>query len=127
MAGLTPPNQAISPQTPTRAFSSTFSSPGSSLRSDDEQIILEFGARYLRGGVAGENEPRCILDYGPDTQRRQGDYRQWEQGYEESWRKRRRGRRFGESHELWSMDVRNMDLALFEDQIERAIREAITK
>ncbi|KAF2086201.1 actin-like ATPase domain-containing protein, partial [Saccharata proteae CBS 121410] len=109
-----------------RSTSSTFGAPGS-FRSDEEHIILEFGARSLRVGLAGENKPRCSMGFGPEQQRRVGDYRRWVPGYETTSKKRKRGQEWGEEYELWRMDLRNVDLGLVEDKIERALREVVTQ
>ncbi|KAI9846700.1 MAG: hypothetical protein M1837_003755 [Sclerophora amabilis] len=122
-SGLLP----ASPHTPTRNFASLISSPSTSLRGDEECLVIEFGSRYMRAGFAGENVPRCVLGFGPNEQRRVGDYRQWEMGYEDSWRRRKRKREWSEPHELWRMDLRGVDLGLVEDKIERAVRTAFTK
>lgn len=34
---------------------------------------------------------------------------------------------WGEKHELWKLDLRNLDLGLVGDKIARAVREAYTK
>src|SRR5688500_8443712 len=71
-----------SPRTPVlRSISSTVGSPSGSFRTDDEYVIMEVGARYVRGGFPGESAPRCTLSFGPDEQRRVGDYRQWDPEY----------------------------------------------
>lgn len=41
--------------------------------------------------------------------------------------RKRKGYEWGEDHELWRMDMRELDLGLVEDKIERAVREAYTK
>ena len=48
-------------------------------------------------------------------------------GYGERQRKRQNVSSWGDDHELWSMDVRGLDMGLVGDKIERAVREAITK
>lgn len=116
-----------SPRTPVRPVSiSSFSSP-SALRAEEDCIILEFGGRYLRAGLAGDALPKAVIGFGPNTQRRAGDYRQWQVGYETDWRQRALGKAWGEEHELWKPDLRNVDLGLVGDRIERAMREALTK
>lgn len=116
---------APSPHTPVgqRSLSSIYGSPSSSYRSDDDTIVLEIGARYLRAGFAGESSPRCVLNFGPDEQRRVGDYRQWDPEYSRKRRKRKRGQEWGQEHELWRMDLRDLDLGLVTDKLERAVRE----
>ncbi|KAL8945760.1 MAG: hypothetical protein Q9222_007746, partial [Ikaeria aurantiellina] len=117
-----------SPHTPQRGFSSTFSSPTLSYyRQEDEPLIFEFGARHLNAGFAGESNPRCQLNFSPDSARRVGDYRQYYPECEDRPRKRKRQYDWGVDHELWRMDLSKVDLGLVEDKVERAVREAFTK
>ncbi|KAF2805045.1 actin-like ATPase domain-containing protein [Mytilinidion resinicola] len=117
-----------SPRTPLlRSTSSIYGSPGGSFRSEEEYIVLELGSRYLRGGFPGESAPRCTLNFGPDQQRRVGDYRQWNPEYASKRRKRKRGEEWGREYELYRMDLRDEDLGLIEDKFERAMREAHNK
>lgn len=115
-----------SPHTPLRNPSSTFGSP-SSLRAEEDCVILEIGARSLRVGFAGDSVPKAVIGFGVNEQRRAGDYRQWEVehttariGYvgQESW---------GEREELWRPELRGLDLGLVGDKIERALRDAYAK
>ncbi|KAF3766363.1 actin-like ATPase domain-containing protein [Cryphonectria parasitica EP155] len=110
------PLRAIPPMTP------TFSSP-SSLRAEDEVLIVELGARRVRVGFAGDAAPKASVGCGPEQARRVGDFRRWEVGYEDGWR--RRG--WGEEHEMWRADVRGLDLGLVGDRLERALREAYNR
>jgi actin-related protein len=109
-----------------RSVSGLYGSPGSSFRIEDEnQLIFEFGARYMRAGFAGEPGPRCTTAFSPDLWRRVGDYRQWELAYE---KQSRRDLTWGEDYELWRPDVpglglRPLDLGLVEDQIGKCVRE----
>lgn len=48
-------------------------------------------------------------------------------GYGERKRKRQKASHWGEEHELWSMDVRGLNMGLVGDKLERAVREVITK
>ncbi|KAJ4373062.1 hypothetical protein N0V83_003353 [Neocucurbitaria cava] len=117
-----------SPRTPLlRSISSTFGSPGGSFRTDDEYVVIEVGARFVRGGFPGESAPRCTLRFGPEEQRRVGDYRQWAPEYAQKRRKRKRGDDWGQEHELYRMDLRNVDLGLVEDKFERALRDMYNK
>ncbi|KAH0566070.1 hypothetical protein GP486_000535 [Trichoglossum hirsutum] len=117
-----------SPHTPKRAAStaSAFSSPAGT-RDNDESMIFEFGSRFFRAGFSNESTPRCVLGYGPEEQRRAGDYRRWTHGYENNWRKRKRGKDWDEAYELWKMDLRDVDLGLVGDRIERVVRNAYHK
>lgn len=117
-----------SPRTPLgRSVSGLFSSPGGNYRSEDEYVIIELGSRFVRGGFPGESTPRCTLPFGPDEQRRVGDYRQWDPEYGHRRRKRKRDQEWGQEHELYRMDLSQVDLGLVEDKFERAMREAYNK
>lgn len=116
----------LSPHTPSRAISSTFGSP-SSLRAEEDTIVIELGARFIKLGFAGEPVPKTVLSFGPEQQRRVGDFRAWDPDHKNDWRRRPRGHTWGGDHELWQHDVRSLDLGLVEDKIDRAIREALTK
>ncbi|KAE9973937.1 hypothetical protein BLS_003336 [Venturia inaequalis] len=111
----------------TRSISGLYGSPGSSFRIEDEnQIIFEFGSRYMRAGFAGEPGPRCTTQFNPDLWRRVGDYRQWEPGYE---KKSQRKVTWGEEYELWRPDVQGLysdtplDQGLVEDRIGKCVRD----
>ncbi|KAI1139638.1 actin-like ATPase domain-containing protein [Hypoxylon sp. FL0543] len=115
------------PHTPPRTIvPTTFGSP-STLRADDEVIIIEPGSRKLRIGFAGDAAPKKVLSFGPEQQRRAGDFRAWDVGYQTDWRKRASGKPWGADHELWQLDVRGQDLALIADKLERELRDAFTK
>ena len=116
-----------SPHTPHRTFSSAFSSPSLSYRAEEEVLVFELGARHLSAGIAGENNPRCRLGFGPENGRRVGNYHPYYPEYRDRPRKRKRDYNWGEEYELWRMDLRGVDLGLVEDKIERAVREAYTK
>jgi actin-related protein len=117
-----------SPRTPLgRSGSSYFGSPGGSFRNEDDYVVVELGARFVRGGFPGESTPRCTLSFGPDEQRRVGDYRQWGPGHGSTRRKRRRGHEWGQESELYRLDLAQLDLGLVEDKFERAMREAYNK
>ncbi|KAK2746629.1 hypothetical protein FQN57_002973 [Myotisia sp. PD_48] len=102
------------------------SSPGSSFRQDEDAVIFELGSRWLRAGFEGNSLPTCLVGFGPEEARRVGDYRGWIRGGDgaskdakpfscsiETW---------SEKYELWRSDIRDFDLELFEDKIERAVR-----
>ncbi|KAH7383766.1 actin-domain-containing protein [Pyrenochaeta sp. MPI-SDFR-AT-0127] len=117
-----------SPRTPLlRSISSTFGSPGAGFRTEDEYVVIEVGSRFLRGGFPGESAPRCTLPFGPDQQRRVGDYRQWDPEYTQKRRKRKKGQDWAHEHQLWSMDLSGVDLGLVEDKLERALRDMYNK
>lgn len=112
--------------TPNRSVASNFGSP-SSLRADEEIIIIEFGTRKLQVGYPNDPAPRGCVWFGPEQQRRVGDFRQWQSGYRHEWRSAAAAGLWGRDHELWQYDVREVDLGLVGDKIERALREAFTK
>jgi actin-related protein len=113
---------ARSPHTPlSRSVSGLYGSPGSSFRVDEENLLIfDFGTRLLRAGFAGEPSPRCRIAYTPNLWRRVGDYREYDEEYEA-------GKQNNEEYELWRPDVRDLDLGLVEDKIERLIRECENK
>ena len=116
-----------SPHTPIRAIPSTVSSPSLGYRTEEEPLVFEFGARCFRAGFAGEASPRCTLGFGPESSRRVGDYRAWLPDGDERLAKRKRTESWGKDHELWSMNLRDIDLDLVEDKIERVVREVYTR
>ena len=118
------------PRTPLfgRSISSNFNSPGVIFRQDDEVFVFEFGSRYMRAGLGGENHPRCRLSFGPEAQRRAGDYERWAP----NWRPRKRRKTgelktWGQDHALWQMDLREVDLRLVGEKIERAVKQALVE
>jgi actin-related protein len=114
-----------SPRTPlARSGSSLFGSPGGSFRNEDDYLVLEIGSRFVRGGFPGESTPRCTLSFGPDEQRRVGDYRQWDPAHGSTRRKRQRGHAWGQESELYALDLADADLGLVEDRFERVMRTA---
>ncbi|KKK23354.1 hypothetical protein ARAM_002149 [Aspergillus rambellii] len=123
----TPQHQLRSSNT---SFAST-SSASSAFRAEEDAIIFELGTRWLRAGFEGESTPLCMVGFGPEDSRRVGDYRGWLKGsagpdgspslpaQAESWTG---------AYELWGMmDLRDIDLGLVEDKIERAFRETYNK
>ncbi|CAG8908453.1 unnamed protein product [Penicillium egyptiacum] len=119
----------VSPHTPQpRSGNPSFASstsPSSSFRSEDDAIIFEIGARWLRAGFEGGSAPVCVVGFGPEDSRRAGDYRGWIHGSTgaarlpqpvdmEEWTR---------AYELWRPDSREVDLGLVEDKIERVFRE----
>lgn len=56
-----------------------------------------------------------------------GDYRRWMPGFQDRHVRKRTGYEWGEDHELWRMDLRELDLGLVENQIERTVREVYSK
>lgn len=120
------PAAPTSPHTPLRNISSAFGSP-SALRAEEETVIIELGSRYLRAGFAGDALPKAVINFGPEEQRRAGDYRRWGVDYDKSAGKNLQGKSWGEAWELWTLDVRGLDLGLVGDKLDRAVRDAFTK
>ncbi len=120
----------VTPHTPTRPTipSIAFGSP-SSLRAEDDLVVVELGVRQLRVGFAGDAVPKRVAPLGPEQQRRVGDFRAWAPDFRDDWRGRCAGpsRPWGSDHELWRLDVRGQDLALVGDRLERELRDAFTK
>jgi hypothetical protein len=115
-----------SPSTPLRHIHSAFGSP-SSLRAEDEVVVVEFGTRSLKVGFVGDPVPRGFVTFGPEQSRRVGDFRAWQSDSQDDWRKRATGKDWGRDYELWKFDVRGLDLGLVGDRVERGLREAFTK
>jgi len=122
--GLRDNRQPSSPHTPTRFISSSFSSPGSTFRQEEDAVVIELGTRYLRAGFEGESSPQCVIAFGPENSRRVGDYRFWTAGYQYNLGK---AENWGKDYELFRNDVKDVDLGLLEDKLERAIREVYNK
>lgn len=112
-----------SPRTPLlgRSISSQFNSPSAFRPDQDDHIIYELGSRHLSAGFSGENRPRCVYLFGPEKERRIGDYRAVEPGYQRK-RKFRREEDWGREYELYRSDLRAVDLGLVEDKLERVLR-----
>lgn len=114
-----------SPHTPNRVISSAYGSP-SALRADEDCVVIELGSRTFRAGFAGDAIPKAVLRYGPDGQRRAGDYRGW-QSLKEQPSSERNKRAAEKAHELWNLDLRDIDHGLVGDKLERVMKEAYTK
>ncbi|KAJ5722487.1 hypothetical protein N7488_000522 [Penicillium malachiteum] len=122
------PGSPHTPQQQLRSANTSFASttsPGSSFRNEDDAIIFEIGARWLRAGFEGSSAPVCVVGLGPEESRRAGDYRGWIEGDSgarppsqpvnaEDWAR---------DYELWRLDLRQTDIGLVEDKIERLFRE----
>lgn len=126
-----------SPHTPPqqqRSFHSPYgsSSSPSSFRHEEDAVIFELGSRWLRAGFEGESGPICVVGFGPEERRRVGDYRAWLRNAGEDENKPRqknpkKTEEWASEHELWKLDLRDVDLGLVEDKIERSIREIYNK
>ncbi|KAF5975197.1 actin-related RO7 [Fusarium coicis] len=118
------PPQGPSPTTPhTPNRSSVISSYGSpsTIRADDEFIVVELGSRHIRVGFAGDTSPRVVLQCSPEDQRRAGDFRGWQQP------KRSPGLQWSKEHEFWRYDLRDIELGLYQDKLERVLHGAFSK
>ena len=105
------------------AASSTSSLP---FRNEEDAIVVEFGSRWLRAGFEGESSPVCVVGFGPEESRRAGDYRDWLGGNlsnSPTVQSARDAEDWVREYELWRMHLREVDLGLVEDKIERAFRD----
>ncbi|EGY22627.1 uncharacterized protein VDAG_04065 [Verticillium dahliae VdLs.17] len=130
-SGAGPQAGPASPHTPLRGTTSAFGSP-STLRAEEETIVVEIGTRFVRIGFAGDSVPKAIVSSGPVQQRRVGDFTSWLPRSSTApssvppntelpsieW---------GHLHELWTSDLRCLDLGLVGDKLDRLLRDAFTK
>lgn len=87
--------------------------------------MFELGSRWLRAGFEGDSTPTCVMGFGPEESRRAGDYRGWmNYGSSTDSQQLIDPEEWAKTHELWRMDLRDVDLGLVEDKVERVIREA---
>lgn len=118
-----PPGSPSSPHTPTRSsIAQTYGSP-SAVRADDDVVVIELGSRHLRAGFAGDAHPKTTLRCGPEDQRRVGDFRSWQDHAPGD----TVGLDWSRENEFWRHDLREIDLGLFQDKLERAVRDAFTR
>ncbi|GJN73346.1 ro-7-like protein [Purpureocillium lilacinum] len=108
------------PHTPPRVISSTYSSP-STIRADDDFVLIEIGSRFARIGFAGDSLPKATLSCGPEQGRRAGDFRAWQQPAAPS------TDAWSDDYEIWRYDLRGLDLGLFHDKLDRLLRDAFTR
>lgn len=123
--GLSKSENETAPVTPpARYISSNYSTPGSTYGKEDDAVILELSPRCIKAGIEGESHPQIRYDFKPEKSVRLGDYRQHLPGYTkaeeplETW---------GAGYELWKNDLRDFDLGLLGDKLERAVREIYYK
>ncbi|PYH40142.1 putative actin-related protein RO7 [Aspergillus saccharolyticus JOP 1030-1] len=128
------PASPHTPQHHLRSNNSSFASTTSSTsyRGEEDAIIFEFGARWLRAGFEGESVPMCVVGCGPEECRRVGDYRGWLKSNNPDTdpgqsRPLVNAEDWASAYELWNMDLRAVDLGLVEDKIERMFRETYNK
>ncbi|KAF5024984.1 hypothetical protein F66182_2935 [Fusarium sp. NRRL 66182] len=109
------------PHTPNRStIASSYGSP-STIRADDEVIVIELGSRHTRVGYAGDSSPKATLQCSPEDQRRAGDFRGWQQPT------RRAVLDWSKEHEFWRYDLRDIELGLYQDKLERVLHDAFSK
>ncbi|KAI5290736.1 hypothetical protein KEM54_000608 [Ascosphaera aggregata] len=109
---------------------SSGSGAGSTYRHEEDAVIIELGARYLRAGFEGESSPMCVLRFSPEDGRRVGDYRGWIQPKYDEGKKKKVVKNLDEwckGYELWNADMRDCDMRLFKDRLERTIRGVYNK
>lgn len=115
-----------SPRTPLlgRSISGQLGSPGALSREPEEYVVYELHPRFLSAGFAGEGKPRCVHRFGyqPADSRRVGDYREFMGVQKPPGSRRRDSDQWSANHELFRADVRQLDLALLSDRLERAVR-----
>ncbi|KAG5971169.1 hypothetical protein E4U58_000174 [Claviceps cyperi] len=126
VAGIRPSMSQAAPSsttahTPSTSLVSSFGSP-STIRADEDFIILELGSRFIRAGFAGDSLPKACLTCGPAQQRRAGDFRAWQQPGPQG-----RERKWAVDYEMWRYDVRHVDLGLFQDKFDRVLRDAFNR
>lgn len=119
-------------QPPARSANTSFASTtsaGSSFRNEEDAIIFEIGARWLRAGFEGSGTPTCTVSFGPEESRRVGDYRGWIAGAVETGLLAQPvdAEDWVRDYEIWRPNLRDVDLDLLEDKIERLFRETYNK
>lgn len=127
------PSSPHTPQQHIRSAGSSFatsSPPGASFRNEEDAVIFELGSRWLRAGFEGDSTPMCVVGFGPEEARRVGDYRGWisdgsHAGCSSS--QPTKTADWGSAYEFWRMDLRDVDLGLIEDKIERVFRDTYNK
>lgn len=120
------PSSPHTPQHQLRSNNNSFASTssGSSFRGEEDAIIFELGSRWLRAGFEGDSTPMCAVGFGPEESRRAGDYRGWlNYGSSTDSQQSTNPEDWASMHELWRTNLRDVDLGLVEDKIERVIRE----
>jgi hypothetical protein len=115
-----------SPRTPllNRSVSGQFASPGALNREPEEIVIYELHPRFISAGFAGESRPRCVHRFGYQIGdgRRVGDYREFTDSRSAPPRDRNDDR-WSSPFELFRADVRQLDVTLVSDRLERAVRQ----
>jgi len=123
--GLSRSENASTPVTPpARYIPSNFSTPGSTYGKEEDAVIIELSPRYLKAGIEGESHSQCRYDFKPASAKRLGDYRQWLPGHTKS---KESFERWGEGYVLWKNELKDVDLGLVGDKLERAVQEIYNK
>lgn len=97
------------------------------MRHDEDVVIVEVGSRWVRAGFEGDSSPICTVGFGKEEGRRVGDYRGWIRSDSTTQQCASSTEEWINGHQLWSMDIRGLDIGLVEDKIERAFREIYNK
>jgi len=118
---------SAAPQTPARPIPTPGYGSPSSLRADDDPVVIELGSRKLRIGFSGDAVPKRIVAFSPEQHRRAGDFRVWDPNFPSQWRNRASGKPWGSDHELYQLDIRGQDVLLVVDKLERELRDALYK
>ncbi|PFH56010.1 hypothetical protein XA68_17201 [Ophiocordyceps unilateralis] len=112
------------PHTPPRSphvITASYGSP-SAVRADDDFVLIEIGSRFIRAGFAGDSSPKAVLGWGPEQQRRVGDFGAWHRhatsAVTGAW---------ADSYQIWRFDLRDFDLDLFQHRLDRLLRDAFTR
>jgi Actin len=108
------------PNTPPRAIASAYGSP-STIRSEEDPVVIELGSRVIRAGFAGDSLPKATIQCGQEQRRRVGDFRAWETPG------RTPGHAWAIENEIWRYDLRSTDLGLVHDKLDRLLRETFTR
>lgn len=120
-----------SPRTPLigRSISGQFGSPGALSREPEELVIYELHPRSLSAGFAAESRPRCVHRFGYHLgdDRRVGDFRDFLQQPGDKTPENKDNKLWSEPYELFCANVRDLDLALMSDRLERAVRQIHTE
>ncbi|KAF4121665.1 actin [Geosmithia morbida] len=124
--GPPPGVSTTTPHTPPRSMAVSYGSP-STMRADEDIIVLELGSRFVRAGFAGDSLPKATLQCGLDQQRRVGDFRAWQPLSTADGARSSGHIEWAAEHEIWRYDVRETDLGLIHDKLDRLIREAFSR
>ncbi|TGZ84896.1 hypothetical protein EX30DRAFT_337351 [Ascodesmis nigricans] len=113
--GAPPSIRAPSLSSSANATSLRYTSGLSSHGIAEDPLVLEIGTKFLRAGLANQEHPRCVLAWDKRMFKRCGDRALLDDIV------KRRGT------ELWTADMRGLDIGLVEDLLERGVREAYHK